>query len=219
MSSSGADTLDGGRGADTLIGGAGDDVYIVDTFRDEEVKDHVVEAANGGIDTIKSQVISLNLNNYENIENIELMGRRKLNAIGDSSDNLLVGNSAANLLQGGAGADTLDGGLGSDTLTGGEGDDRFIFSSALSRNNIDTITDFVSGLDKLVLDSRIFTAFTAVPGTQLAVEANEFTEFLVFDAQSKKLYYDSNGSSTGGLLQFATFTPNVNLSASDFLII
>ena len=48
------------------------------------------------------------------------------------------------------------GGTGNDTLTGGAGADKFVFASALnSLTNVDTITDFVSGTDKLVLDDSV----------------------------------------------------------------
>ncbi|MEQ1766916.1 MAG: hypothetical protein ABL859_05755, partial [Methylotenera sp.] len=63
-------------------------------------------------------------------------------------DNILIGNAAANILMGDAGNDTLDGGAGKDALTGGNGADTFIFNSALSATaNVDSIADFVSGLD------------------------------------------------------------------------
>lgn len=79
------------------------------------------------------------------------------NAIGGSQRDLIRGNEVANILegrggndvlQGYEGNDTLIGGLGSDTLTGGSGKDVFVFAND---GSTDTITDFVSGADKIDL--------------------------------------------------------------------
>jgi hypothetical protein len=68
----------------------------------------------------------------------------------------LTGGAFADTLNGGAGNDTLTGGVGADSLTGGTGADTFVFGANTSTTsyssnaaNIDTITDFVSGTDKL----------------------------------------------------------------------
>lgn len=73
------------------------------------------------------------------------------NAIGGSGADTLTGDAQANILKGNRGNDTLTGGEGGDTLTGGLGADTFVFtdikdSLATAR---DTITDFISGRDKL----------------------------------------------------------------------
>ena len=71
--------------------------------------------------------------------------------------NALVGGSGNDQLQGAGGNDTLTGNAGDDTLTGGGGSDTFQFSAAsLAALGIDTITDFASGADKIVLDLPLF---------------------------------------------------------------
>ena len=72
----------------------------------------------------------------------------------------LTGSGFVDTLNGGAGNDTLTGGVGADSLTGGAGADTFVFgantsTTAYSSNaaNIDTITDFVSGTDKLQIST------------------------------------------------------------------
>ena len=104
----GADTLDGGLGTDRLIGGAGDDVYLLDN-----VGDVVIEAANEGIDTIRTALGTVTLG--ANIENLIYTGASGLKATGNALANQIVGGVGNNVLDGGAGADTLTGGVGSDT--------------------------------------------------------------------------------------------------------
>ena len=103
----GHDTLDGGAGADWLEGGEGDDTYYIDNPGDV-----VVEAANGGFDTVYSNFDGALL---DNIERLILTGNSiwaKGNAL---SGNVLVGNAADNILDGMGGADRMEGGLGNDT--------------------------------------------------------------------------------------------------------
>ena len=87
----GDDTLDGGSGADTLNGGAGDDIYIVDN-----IEDVINENVNEGTDLIQTSV-SFTL--PQNVENITLTGTDDINAIGNSSNNIITGNTG----QGGGG--------------------------------------------------------------------------------------------------------------------
>lgn len=73
------------------------------------------------------------------------------NAIGGSGADTLTGDAQANILKGNRGNDTLTGGEGGDTMTGGLGADTFVFTDikdSLSTAR-DTITDFISGRDKL----------------------------------------------------------------------
>jgi len=106
----GNDTLDGGGGTDSMVGGTGNDTYMVD-----DAGDILVEAATGGIDTVRSQVASFTL--ADNLENLIHIG---------AGATAVTGNGAANVLSGAAGNDTLNGAAGNDTLNGGEGSDSLI---------------------------------------------------------------------------------------------
>jgi YD repeat-containing protein len=101
-----ANVLDGAAGADTMTGGSGDDIYYVDSLGDR-----VIEAANGGYDTVRTTV---SLTAPDNVERIELLGSNNLDATGNALNNVLVGNSGNNRLDGGAGADAMVGGAGDD---------------------------------------------------------------------------------------------------------
>jgi Ca2+-binding RTX toxin-like protein len=93
-----------------------------DTFRVTSTLDKVVEAANGGTDTITATV-SYTL--PDNVENLVLATDAALSGTGNALDNRLIGNAGVNVLKGLAGNDYLDGAGGADTLYGGLGDDTY----------------------------------------------------------------------------------------------
>lgn len=111
----GNDTLHGGSGIDSMYGGDGNDIYYM-----TEPGDRVVEAADGGIDTL---ITSGDTNLADALENLTLQGVAHLVGNGNAKANVINGNSGNNLLQGLAGDDSLIGGHGNDTLRGGEGAD------------------------------------------------------------------------------------------------
>ena len=115
-----ANTLNGASdtAANVLIGLAGNDTYTVGAG------DTIVETATGGTDTVQSSLISLDLANYANVENVTLLGAAALAATGNAAANVLNGASAtaANVLTGLDGNDTYTVGAGDtivETATGG----------------------------------------------------------------------------------------------------
>jgi len=236
--SSGNDTLNGGLGPDTMIGGGGNDTYIIDN-----VGDVIIEDENEGTDSVLS---SVTFTLSDNVENLTLTGKAAINGTGNNQANTITGNAAANTLGGGQGDDTLDGGAGNDTLsggdgvdlligglgndllTGGDGADKFRFDKALGKTNIDTITDFVTGIDRIELDDAIFKKFIGVTG-QIAegnlvkggtgVKALDSNDHLIFNTDTGALFYDPDGSGRGAMLQFATLTGVSDLSYTDFWIV
>ncbi|MBP2445751.1 serralysin [Rhizobium leguminosarum] len=119
----GNDTLNGGAGADRLIGGTGNDTYIVD-----HAGDLVTEAANEGIDTVRTTLASYTLGS--NVENLTYIGTTAFVGTGNLLDNVIMGGVAADKLMGAAGNDTLIGGAGADTMLGGTGDDIYVVDIA-----------------------------------------------------------------------------------------
>ena len=80
----------------------------------------------------------------------------------------LFGNGGGDVLNGGDGNDKLTGGAGADTMTGGNGNDEFrigssdsnlIFHPVYGAIGFDTIKDFGTGTDKILLSSSLYYSF------------------------------------------------------------
>ena len=132
----GADTLFGGTGADHLIGGDGNDVYVIDNAGDT-----ITETVTGGRDSVDSNVVSIDIGSYANVEDGLLYGSAPdLTITGTSGRNLLSAdqNTTANILTG------LD---GNDTYVVGTGDT--IVEAATAAGGIDTVESSLINLDLL----------------------------------------------------------------------
>ncbi|WP_165390839.1 M10 family metallopeptidase C-terminal domain-containing protein [Pseudoduganella lutea] len=141
----GDDTLAGGTGSDTLEGGDGDDVHIVDAAGDK-----VVEAADGGVDTVRTALARWTM--AAEVERLEYTGKSGFTGTGNALDNRIGGGGGADRLLGGDGDDTLAGGAGNDLLTGGTGSDAFVLRFDAGS---DTVADFVTGIDHVLVDVSV----------------------------------------------------------------
>ena len=155
--------------------------------------------------------------------------------VGTADNNTLIAGAGADSisglagndeLNGGEGDDTLVGGLGDDRLTGGEGQDRFVFESeSKDGGNLDTVTDFVSGIDKIALAGSIFTALRG--GTPLSDNLWLTTSTspatarsnLVFDPQSGLLSYDPDGSGPAASIAICTLMGVTKLTSNDLMMV
>lgn len=184
-----------------------DNVYFVDTGSDT-----VKESADGGNDTIYATV-DYTLSN--NVENLVLLNTDNINGTGNALNNIIKGNAADNVLDGGSGHDTLIGGAGSDTLTGGVGEDTFKFEGRLN-GEVDKVTDFTSGHDKLALGQLVFGN---LEGNWFAQAGAETAETRVIQDGSK-LFYDADGSGKYfAQVQFADLGEHsAELTTSNFTI-
>src|SRR5262249_7846117 len=112
-------------------------------------------------------------------------------------------------------------GGGSSTLTGGPGHDRFFFDSALA-GQVDKITNFKHGLDKIVLSVSDFAGVGPVGGTLAAADfrvgqhAATTSQYIIYNPANGFVFYDPHDGSPQD--HFATISPHLALTHSDFLV-
>jgi Ca2+-binding RTX toxin-like protein len=223
----GDNIISGGKGNDYLAGGAGNDTYVINADKDFGTKT-IVETADAGKDTISFAGSSTAIN-------IDL-SLTTAQAVTDKIQLVLPLVNLENVV-GGAGNDTIAGNSLNNTLTGGAGADKFVFSGGVVSAStavsllfgIDTIADFTTGADKLVLSQSTFSAISSTAGA-IANFANVANDSLVegsaaaivYSQASGKLFYNQNAGMTGfgdGGGQFATLSGLPTLAASDFQIV
>jgi Ca2+-binding RTX toxin-like protein len=144
---------------------------------------------------------------------------------GDGSDTLSGGNGN-DQLGGGNGNDILTGGAGNDILTGNAGLDTFRFSSALNGStNVDRLPDFSVVDDRLELENAVFTklATTGVLSASFfrantSGTASDGNDYVLYETDTGKLFYDADGSGAGLKVLVATLTGMPVLSAADIFV-
>ena len=263
MGGAGNDILAGGLGTNALTGGTGIDTFNITGLSDiitdlgaggadvlniaagasaiatiNAAWTATAQSTNNGTATINTSGLAVNLSAITTGTNGFTVNNTGAAATltGSAFDDILTGGTGKDTLIGGNGNDTLIGGLGNDTLTGGAGSDYFVFNTTPNTSsNKDTITDFVSGTDKLEFSKSIFTGITTAAGTGngAALTANEFvssttatagttaTSHFIYNSTSGILYYDADANGAGAAVQVALIgtTTHPALVAADFLII
>jgi Ca2+-binding RTX toxin-like protein len=143
---------------------------------------------------------------------------------GGAGADFLNGGPDNDLLRGAAGNDKLAGDFGLDTLTGGAGRDRFLFQSALDPVfNVDRITDFAVGVDKIVLGDGLFTrlgadGLLAAARFHVGAAAADASDRIIYNPNNGFLFYDADGKGGAAAIHFATLTPHLALHSTDFLV-
>jgi len=212
---SGNNVINGLGGVDTMRGLGGNDRYYVDNTADVIIE----TSTQGTADRVLASV------NYSLKAGVGVEILSTTDAAGTAALKL-AGNSYANTVVGNAGNNLINGGLGADTLTGLAGKDTFMFNTALGSPNVDTITDFNVADDTIRLENGIFTALSGT-GTLTAAQfvknttglAQDANDRIIYETDTGKLFYDANGSASGGRLLFATLDKNLALTAGDFFIV
>ena len=177
--------------ANVLTGLKGNDIYVVGAG------DTVVEASNGGNDTVSSGTIDINISTYRNVENGRLMGSSNLNLAGNAADNQLNGNAGDNVISGGEGSDLMIGGGGNDTyrFAAGFGNDRII----------DFDPDATGGQDKLDVSAMGITA--ASFNQHISIFAQGHDTLIMIDHDSKqRIKLDNVDSHSVSIEDFILFS-------------
>lgn len=204
----------GGPGADTLLGLGGDDIYLISNSRTTIVETR----GQGGADRVMSAVsFALAFD-----DDIEVLGTNLTTGIAAIH---LNGNQLGQTLIGNAGSNRLDGMGGADTLTGWGGADSFVFSTALGAANIDRITDFQAGTDKIMLNDAVFAglALGGLPAgafrASLSGFAADSTDRIIYETDTGRLYFDRDGTGAAGSVLVALLQPGLALGFADFVVI
>lgn len=205
---SGDDLLIGGTGADILDGGAGRDTASY------------AQASSGVTASLANAALNAGEAAGDSFRNIE-------NLVGSAFGDHLYGRSDANNISGGRGNDLICGAGGNDILTGGAGADAFLFNTAIDKTaNIDRITDFSVPSDTIRLDNAIFAAL----GSEGVLAASAFrantsglaadaSDRILYETDTGRLFYDSNGNESGGRAQFASLAPGLEITHLDFMVV
>lgn len=227
---------------DTVRGGDGNDTFAVSTFKSS----YLGEAGNdqffsvgwqnsfdggAGRDTISYKPrdddstlggsgVTVDLSEglaqtggsrFEKLRQIE-------NVIGTRNHDALFGDAKSNRLNGRSGDDVLAGGAGVDSLTGGGGRDRFILDAPSSA---DSITDFRSGTDKLLIrqsDIRIGNGDSFINGALSRNKPGGFattSELVIFTANISGTITNARAATTIGSAQAAYTVGERRLFAVD----
>jgi serralysin len=199
----GNDTINGGRGGtDVVNGGDGRDSLQFLTATSALVVDFVTGVAG--------------TTSFTNIEKV---------VTGDFNDRL-TGDGAAQNLTARHGQDTLWGAGGNDTLWGGGDGNTFIFRET-GAANADTIGDWNSGRDHLLLDGAVMSALGAsgnfaagdarfwASSTGIAHDADDR---IIYNSTTRQVFYDADGNGSGAAQLIATLQSGATLVATDIAV-
>lgn len=242
------DSLNGGKGNDTIWGGAGNDTFLNNAGSDVlhggagndtfyvGLGDTVFEATGMGTADRIIALRSFTLAAGQEVEilqigaaavgsPVQLRGNELANQIfGNTAGNLLLGVDGADTLNGGAGNDTLSGGTGRDRLTGGANADTFVL--VRGSEHADTITDFTHSVDLLQLRATTFGAGLVagvLDPSRFIANASGLAETashrLIYETDTGKLFFDSNGTGAGGRSLIATLLGTPTLDTGDFALV
>lgn len=191
----GDDWLHGNVGLDIVYGGAGNDSVMGGKNEDMVIGEEGNDLVRGGW------------------ANDSMFGGAGSDSILSGDDTLLSGKGD-DWLFGEDGNDRLDGRLGNDVLTGGGGADIFVFASTLDgATNVDLVIDFTPGIDQIVLNPTVFTAYSGNFNSYVGLGAH-----LIYNDAIGTLSYDADGAGGGMPVAFAILGAGLTFTGTDFFV-
>ncbi len=195
------ESFEGATISQSLSGTSGSDVVVGTTANE------TLSGSDGDIDVLFG---------FDGDDELNGEGGDDLLKGGDGAD-VLNGGTGTNFMFGGAGIDTINGGTdvdiliggtGNDILTGGSSSDIFYFSSG---DGTDTITDFTTAEDGILLDGASFGISSVVFEEITAVYdgTNASSTSTVIKDSAGDIHVDNNGNSTGGYSTIANVSGTV----------
>lgn len=223
----GRDKLYGGDGNDTLIGGTNDDLLVGGAGADDMRGGQGIDTVDYSASTTKVKAFmhynetgsGATGDTYTLVENV----------IGSSFDDLLqsanggdaLGRAGADKLYGGALAGSTDDGgrirgdAGLDTLDMTYGNTKAWIQNGLGE---DTINGFIEGEDMLFIKLSNFGLGDTLETNEIinsaSPTATTATAQFIYETETNYLWFDSNGTTAGGLTLVATFE-NETLTGND----
>ncbi|MFI0844489.1 hypothetical protein [Mesorhizobium sp. IMUNJ 23232] len=217
IGNAGVNTLKDGGGAGDLLRGLGDnDTYLVYASATT-----IAEAGGQGTADRVLAAVDYKLGTGVSVEQMQTTSSTGTTGIN------LTGNEFVQKIVGNAGTNLIDGKGGSDTLSGGSGTDYFTFTTALDgATNVDTITDFNVAADTIRLENAVFAALTATGAlasgffrANATGTAQDVNDFIVYETDTGKLFYDADANGAGAAIQFALLNGHPTITAADFTVI
>ena len=107
-------------------------------------------------------------------------------------------------------------------MTGGAGNDAFVFNTTITAASKTTISDFVSGSDRIDLSRAIFTKLSSgnvlKDAFWVGTAAHNSTDRLIYNDKTGVLTYDSDGSGSGAAIEIATLSNKGKVAYTDFWV-
>lgn len=216
-----------GEGDDIYYAGAGNKIYEGSTGYDSILFDKASKALNINLtdsplnDTMQMIYLGDFVYSISHVEKIG--GSKKNDTITIATNGYVVDGFKGNdTITGGVNHDSIGGGAGKDILTGGEGNDVFIFAESGSAN-VDTISDFQRGSDKILLNTNIFSSLSFITDGNIVNGSKplDVNDYLIIKADSKGIltvFYDADGSGTRSTAQAIVKLLGINqLNSEDFV--